>query len=123
MISDAFVPRIAEIPHSSGPDVTYGVMRSEGDTLYYMAGVAVSAPGAVPAGMEPVTIPAGTNAIFRYPRSRLGEGFAEIFQRLLPASGFTQVPDAPLFERYDEDFCPDKPSSLVEIGIPVRRKA
>ena len=117
-----FVPRIAEIPHSSGPGVTYGVMRSEGDTLYYMAGVAVTAPGPVPAGMESLPLPAGTYAIFRYPLSRLGEGFGEIFGRLLPASGFVQIPGVPLFERYDEDFCPDKPDSLVEIGIPVRRK-
>lgn len=117
-----FVPRMAEIPHSTGPDVTYGVMRSDGDTLYYMAGVAVTAPGTVPAGMESLAIPAGTYAIFRYPLSRLGEGFAEIFERLLPASGFAQIPGASLFERYDENFCPDKPASLVEIGIPVRRK-
>jgi AraC family transcriptional regulator len=117
-----FVPRRAEIAHSSGPEVTYGVMRSDGDTLYYLAGVAVTGPGLVPAGMESIAIPAGEYALFRYPLSRLGEGFGEIFERLLPASGFAQIPGLPLFERYDEDFCPDKPASLVEIGIPVRRK-
>lgn len=117
-----FESRIAEIPRSSGPGVTYGVMRSEGDTLYYMAGVAVTAPGPVPAGMETQAIPAATYAIFRYPLSRLGEGFGEIFERLLPASGFAPLHGAPLFERYDENFCPDQPDSLVEIGIPVRPK-
>jgi len=118
-----FVARIDEIASPAEPRVSYGVMRDEGDTLHYMAAVSVSASGPVPAGMESQVIPAGTYASFHYPLSGLGEGFGEIFGRLLPASDYVQVPGRPLFERYDEAFDPGNPGSLVQIGIPVRRKS
>jgi len=75
----------------------------------------------IPAGMESLVIPAGEWASFRYPLSRLGEGFGEIFGTLLPQSGFEQSA-GPYFERYDEAFCPDEPQSLVQICLPVRRR-
>lgn len=117
-----FVARIGEIAHPAEDRVTYGVMRHEPpDALYYLAAIAVTSPGKVPAGMDCVVLPASTYATFRYPLSDLGRGFGEIFDRLLPSSGYVQVPGQPLFERYDEAFCPEVPASLVEIGIPVRR--
>lgn len=120
-----FVPRIAEIPDACEPGVTYGVMQyHDGATapLHYMAAVSVASAEAVPAGMESGGLAAGTYAGFRYPLSGLGKGFAEIHERLLPASGFHQAP-GPFFERYDEAFDPGNPASMVEIYLPVRERA
>jgi AraC family transcriptional regulator len=116
-----FVARIDEITNSAEPRVSYGVMRSEGDALLYTAAVSVSAANGAPQGMESLVIPAGTYASFRYPLSGLGTGFGDIFNKLLPSSGFVAIAGAPLFERYDEAFDPGNPASTVEICIPVRR--
>jgi AraC family transcriptional regulator len=66
-------------------------------------------------------VPAGTYASFSYPLSGLGKGFGEIFNRLLPESGYVPTPAAS-FERYDEKFDPANPQSAVEILIPVRKR-
>lgn len=116
-----FVARIAEIHGQTEPPVTYGVMRSQADALQYMAGVAVRAGERAPPGMESVGLPAGRYAVFRYPLSRLGEGFGEIFGRLLPSSDYAQAP-GPLFERYGASFDPHDPQSIVEIYLPVRHR-
>lgn len=117
-----FVARIGEIANPAEERVTYGVMRHEPpDALYYLAAVAVDSAGNLPPGMDSLVVPAGTYATFRYPLSDLGRGFGEIFNQLLPSSGYVPIPGQPLFERYDEAFCPDEPASLVEIGIPVKR--
>jgi AraC family transcriptional regulator len=118
-----FVARIDEIANAAEPNVTYGMMwHALGSMveLHYLAAVSVSGPGAVPAGMTRLDVPAGTYASARYPFSGLFKGFGEVFENLLPASGYTQVP-GPYFERYDEKFDPRNPSSLVEICLPVRR--
>src|SRR4029453_13540167 len=73
-----FVARIPEIENPGEPGVSYGVMRDEGGPLNYMAGVAGAAVGRVPQGMESLTIPAATYAVFRYPLSGLAKGFGEI---------------------------------------------
>jgi predicted transcriptional regulator YdeE len=117
-----FVGRMAEIEGRTEPKVTYGVMRGGPDVLNYLAGVAVSSPARVPAGMETLIVPAGTYAAFEYPLSGLGKGFHEIFSRLLPASDYDVIP-APYLERYGESFCPDDPQSVVEILLPVRSRA
>lgn len=116
-----FVARIPEIAHPATPRVTYGVMTPVGPDmagLDYMAGVAVSEAAALPEGLSSWLLPAGTYAVFRCPLDRLGAGYGEIFGTWLPASDWVQAA-GPLFERYDEDFCPDRPASLVEIGVPV----
>lgn len=115
-----FVARLAEIRGRTEPEVTYGVMRHDPpDALFYMAAVAVAAAAGIPRGMESHEVPAGTFARFRYPLARLGEGFGEIFDQLLPSSGYTQAPGF-LLERYGESFDPGDANSLVEILIPVR---
>ncbi|HUQ10120.1 MAG TPA: GyrI-like domain-containing protein [Steroidobacteraceae bacterium] len=118
-----FVARIDEIQGLAEPRVSYGVMRMQGDSLHYMAAVSVSGSGSVPEGMETSRLPAGTYASFSYPLSALGKGFGEIYDELLPSSGYAQIPGQPLYERYDEAFDPGNPHSMVHIGIPVRRKA
>jgi AraC family transcriptional regulator len=117
-----FVARIDEIENPLEPNVSYGVMwpGESMDVLNYMAVMSVAKLGQVPSGMESTTLPAGSYASFKYPLSGLGQGFGEIFSRLLPSSGFVQTP-GPLFERYDEKFDPKNSSSLVEIGVPVKK--
>jgi AraC family transcriptional regulator len=116
-----FVARESEVEGRTEPNATYGVMRPEPpDALFYMAAVAVPAGARVPAGMQSREVAAGSYARFRYPLARLAEGFGEIFERLLPSSGYVQVPGF-LLERYDEAFDPGDRNSLVEILIPVRR--
>jgi AraC family transcriptional regulator len=118
-----FVPRIAEIEAQTDPGVTYGVMwhgQGSMDDLHYMAAVAVASPARVPKSMESLILPAGEYAVFSYPLSDLGKGFGEIFDRLLPQSGFEQAP-GPYFEHYDRAFDPGIPAARVGIHIPVRR--
>jgi AraC family transcriptional regulator len=114
-----FVARFPEIAGRTEPRVTYGVMRHEPpDALFYMAGVAVAAGTKAPSGMEIREVGAASYARFQYPIARLGEGFAEIFNRLLPSSGYVQAPGY-LLERYGESFDPHDVNSPVEILIPV----
>ena len=96
-----FVARIPEIPHPLEPRVSYGVMRSSADmkSLEYLAGVSVTSADRIPAGMQSIAVPAGTYAEFSYPISALGKGFAEVFNKLLPASNYSQVPRAYHLER------------------------
>jgi AraC family transcriptional regulator len=117
-----FVARIPEIAHQTTPRVAYGVMAPAGadrQALDYLAGVAVSNDGNLPDGVSSWTLPGRSYAVFRCPLDGLGAGYGEIFGRWLPESGFVQAA-GPLFERYDEDFCPTRPESLVEIGVPVQ---
>jgi AraC family transcriptional regulator len=118
-----FVARIPEIQGQTEPKVTYGVMWQDDsmDVLNYLAGVAVRDETPIPKGMTSMSLPPGTYAVFRYPLSGLGKGFGEIYNRLLPASDYSPI-RAPSFERYDESFDPGNPGSLVQIGIPVRRR-
>ncbi|RYE80549.1 MAG: AraC family transcriptional regulator [Hyphomicrobiales bacterium] len=117
-----FVARIGEIANPAETAVTYGVMQSREGGLDYLAAIAVTSADAVPPGMTVQILPAGAYACFSYPLSGLAAGFAEIHERLLPASGHVQRP-GPSFERYGADFCPDDPASLVEIWLPVAPKA
>jgi AraC family transcriptional regulator len=117
-----FVARIDEIPSPAEPGVSYGVMRYEAGDLEYAAAVAVAGPGGVPDGMVSLSLPAATYAVFSYPLSRLGKGFAEIHDERLPRSGWQPVGGV-FFERYDEQFDPTNPQSAVGIYIPVRRKS
>ncbi len=115
-----FVARSPEIQGQTELAVSYGIMRQESqDTLLYIAGAAVSPRSVAPVGMEIREVAAGSYARFSYPFGRLGEGFGEIFNRLLPASEYSQAPGF-LLERYGKSFDPNNANSIVEILIPVR---
>jgi AraC family transcriptional regulator len=119
-----FVARIDEIEHAAEPGVSYGVMNfeaGENPVLHYMAAISVNGAGRQPRGMTRLTIPAAKYASFRYPLSALTQGFCEIFEQLLPASGYAQIP-GPYFERYNQAFDPANPASEVQICLPVRRR-
>jgi AraC family transcriptional regulator len=113
-----FVARIAEIENPAENHVAYGVMRPLPDALLYMAGISVSKVGRIPDGMEWITIPGSTYAVFSYPLSQLGKGFGEIYNQLLPKSGLRILP-GPSLEHYGADFKAHDPQSPVGIWIPV----
>ncbi len=113
-----FMSREAEVGGRTEPKVTYGVMRAAGAALDYLAAVAVQPGTPAPSGLDRVEVPAGLFAVFAYPFAQLGEGYHEIFSKLLPESGYQQRHDW-MLERYDENFCPDEPQSRVEILVPV----
>lgn len=117
-----FVARIPEIRDPLEPQVSYGVMQFREGTpapLFYLAAVSVSSHEPVPHGMQSLVLAGGPYARFQYPLGDLGKGFGEIFTRLLPSSDYRQAA-GPFFERYDENFDPGNPGSLVEIYLPVR---
>jgi predicted transcriptional regulator YdeE len=118
-----FVARIGEIQNKTEPGVTYGVMRHEEATFEsfdYMAAVAVSNAHIIPDGLTRATVPGGTYAAFTFPISGLQKGFHEIFNHLLPGSGYVQTP-GPYYERYGETFDIADSNSPVEIYLPVKR--
>ena len=119
-----FVARIDEIQDTREPKVSYGVMWNGASmgVLHYLAAVSVAKPTRVPQAMTMLTLPSGSYASFRYPLSGLVDGFCEIFDRLLPSSGYAQAA-SPFFERYDEAFDARNPGSLVEICLPIRSNA
>jgi AraC family transcriptional regulator len=118
-----FVARIDEIENALEPRVSYGVMWSGAsmEELHYIASISVTSAVRIPAGMTSHALAAGTYASFKYPLSGLQQGFREIFEKLMPASGYVQLNTAHL-ERYDEAFNPENSASLVEICLPVRAK-
>jgi AraC family transcriptional regulator len=117
-----FVARIPEIGSPAEPGVTFGAMQDAGNGLLYLAAVQVDAAATTPPGMTRVDVPAGDYAVFEFPFGKIGEAFPFIFDTWLPGSGYAQ--DGPLLlERYGSDFCPDQPTSPMQVRVPVRRRA
>lgn len=117
-----FVSRIPEINPLLEPEVSYGVMQmspGEPEKLTYLAAVSVPPETQAPSGMTRFTVPAGQYAVFEFALSDVGPAFGFIFETWLPSSAFSAA-ESPLFERYDENFNPDDPKSLVEAYIPIR---
>ena len=120
-----FMDRVAEIEPVLEPQVSYGVMQmlpGEPESLSYLAAVSVPSAAKVPDGMTAQTLPGGPYAVFEFPLSDIGDSFGFILGTWLPASGFEQA-ESPLFERYNENFNPENPKSLVEAHIPIRPRS
>jgi AraC family transcriptional regulator len=117
-----FVARIPEIASPTEPGVTFGAMQDSGGSLLYLAAVQVGATAPTPRDMTRLDVPAGDYAVFEFPFGKMGEAFPFIFDTWLPGSGYMQ--DGPLLlERYGVDFCPDQPTSPMQVRVPVRRRA
>lgn len=118
-----FVARLAEIAGVTEPRTTFGAMRNEpGDVLIYLAAVPVAADAPTPTGTTAWDVPAGEHAVFEFPFGDIGKAYPFIFGQWLPGSGRRQA-DAPLLERYGPDFCPDQPSSPMQVRVPLRARA
>jgi len=86
------------------------------------AAIEVSDFNSPPAGMETLE-PEGLYAVFTY-KGAASEGakaFRYIFQEWLPASGYT-LDDRPHFERMDDKYKHEDPSSEEEFWIPIKPK-
>jgi len=98
-------------------------------TFEYMTGVEVADASAVPAEFSVVAIPAQKYAVFSHRGHIAGlrETFDTIWSKALPESGLqvaTAVAGAPdFFEFYTQEFDPTTLSGVIEIWIPIQRKA
>lgn len=124
----SFMPRRKEISNAKG-SLLYSVQRYgcgfyeefDPDRIFEKWAVAeVPDFSQVPEGMETLTIPAGTYAVFVY-RGRPGDAagfFRSIFGEWLPASGW-KLALRPHFEVIGERYKHDDPESEEEVWIPV----
>ncbi len=117
-----FVPSLGKIPTQMGSE-TFGVCYG-GDkdgSFEYMAGVEVQSTSDLPSGFTHLRLPSQRYAIFNHTKhvSKIAETFDAIYRKWLPNSGL-QAADAPAFEKYNEDFCPDKGLGGIEIWVPIK---
>ena len=75
--------------------------------------------GEIPAATEPRV----SYGVMQYRQGAPAPVFymAAVFNRLLPSPEYQQAA-GPYFERYDEEFDPGNPASIVEIYLPVRAR-
>lgn len=124
-----FAPRQAEVScrlgaaryslQTYGPD--YFANFNPSAEFEKWAAVEVADFSAVPAGMEPLLLPAGLYAVFLYqgdPRAGAGV-FQYIFGTWLPASGYV-LDYRPHFELLGENYRNDDSASEEEIWIPIQ---
>jgi predicted transcriptional regulator YdeE len=117
-----FAPSLGKIPGQKGKS-TYGVCHGEEKAggFDYMAGVEVQNTKDLPSGFTHLKIPAHRYAVFTHSKhvSELPKTLDAIYCKWLPNSGL-QAGNAPFFERYTEEFCPDKGVGGIEIWVPVK---
>ena len=116
----AFALQMGGVPGRIG-NAAYGVCRmSDGGGFEYICGVEVADFSAVPQTWSRINLPATRYAVFvhRGPVSSIRATFESIWRDWLPTSGF-QVADAPLLERYGEDFDSASATGNVEIWVPL----
>ncbi|MFD2610890.1 MerR family transcriptional regulator [Paenibacillus gansuensis] len=118
-----FLPREHEITGKVEPHIAYGVCvpREEGCILSYYAGYETETGAQVPEGMETITVPAQTYAVFIHKGTAEGISgtFELIYSTWLKQHGLEPVPGMDL-EVYGERFYgPMSAESETEIYIPV----
>jgi AraC family transcriptional regulator len=116
-----FGPHIGKVPHQVG-SVTYGVSSDVDETGFdYLAGVEVASLAGLDESFRTLTLPATEYAVFthRGHASGIHQTCEAIWGKWLPESG-RQFSQAPLFERYGEDFDPATSSGVVEIWCPLQ---
>jgi AraC family transcriptional regulator len=117
-----FLPHFGKVPGQVG-NVAYGVMHNqdEEDNFDYVCGVEVPNFSKLPPGFVGVRIPAQKYAVFahRHHISAIRRTWATIWAKWLPESKYEAV-DAPVFERYAEDFDSRTGTGGVEVWVPVK---
>jgi AraC family transcriptional regulator len=117
-----FVPSLGKIPNQKGKS-TYGVCHGDDakGSFEYMAGVEVQSTADLPSGFTHLKVPAHRYAVFTHSKhiSELPKTLDAIYCKWLPNSGL-EAAHAPFFERYTEEFCPDKGMGGVEVWIPIK---
>lgn len=84
------------------------------------AAIPVNQIATIPDGMQHMTIPAGTYAVFIHkgPAHTFPETLGWIFNTWLPSSGYV-LEDRPHFEVLEETYLPTDPNAEEEIWIPI----
>ncbi len=117
-----FLPHFGNIPGQISR-VAYGVICNSDDegNFDYICGVEVSDFSALPADFSHVRIPEQRYAVFSHREhiSAIRRTMNTIWSKWLPESAH-EVVDAPLFERYAEDFDSTTGKGGVEVWIPIK---
>jgi AraC family transcriptional regulator len=117
-----FAQALERIPGRVG-SVAYGVCCNGDDTgkFDYIAGVEVSDVSELPGEFSRVQLPEQRYAVFTHRDhvSTIRRTFDAIWNEWLPASG-VKAADAPIFERYGENFDPLTGNDGIEIWVPVK---
>jgi AraC family transcriptional regulator len=120
-----FGAHIGFVPRQVGPE-TYGVACKFDETgsFEYIAGVQVSAFGALPEAFATVRIRAQHYAVFSHHEhvSMLRRTHYTIWNKWLPEWAM-EMADAPNFERYGKGFNPVTGTGLIEVWMPVNDRA
>ena len=116
-----FAPHIGHVPGQVGR-VAYGVRSNfdEEGMLDYLSGVEVSSFDGLPDELDRLRIPARRYAVFfhRDHVSTIRATFHAIWSRWQAESSH-KIADAPDFERYGEQFDPERGAGGVEIWVPI----
>ncbi|GMV91086.1 MAG: hypothetical protein AMXMBFR82_08640 [Candidatus Hydrogenedentota bacterium] len=116
-----FAPQIGKVPGQVGNN-SYGVSWNyDGKEFDYLCGVEVSDTSGLPENFEHVRLAPRRYAVFTHHGdvSTLPDMIQRIWAEWLPASGH-KAAQAPCFERYTEEFCPDTGTGGMEIWIPIQ---
>lgn len=117
-----FAPHIGKVPGQVGK-TSYGVCWNykPGQGFDYLTGVEVQDAAKLPKDFSQVRVPPQRYAVFTHQGhvSKIPATLDAIWQKWLPNSGH-QPGDGPSFERYSEDFDPQKGAGGVEIWVPIQ---
>jgi len=118
-----FVPHIGKVPQQVG-QIAYGVCFNNDDAGHfdYLCGVEVADFSALPEDFARMRIGEQRYAVFvhRDHISTIRRTWNTIWNKWLPESG-QEVADAPVFERYDEQFNSITGMGGVELWVPLKR--
>ena len=118
----SFVPRIGHIPGQVG-NAAYGIVHNsdEDGNQDYMCGVEVHDFSKLPADLDRLRLAPQRYAVFEHTGhvSGIGSTWNTIWSKALPESEL-EVVDAPVLERYGEEFDGRAGTGGVELWIPVR---
>lgn len=96
--------------------VSYGT--GEGESFYYLAGMAVDDDAPTPDGLTRYQVPLATYAVFETTMDGIGETWNRVFSKWLPASGYEYAWEAPSYEEYPPD---TDDASTVLLYVPVMK--
>jgi AraC family transcriptional regulator len=117
-----FLPHFGHIPGQIGR-IAYGVNWNgdEEGNFDYVCGVEVSDFSRLPRDLASVRIPGQRYAVFRHREhiSTIRRTWNTIWTKWLPQSGH-EAADAPLFERYGEEFEPTTGNGGLELWVPLK---
>jgi AraC family transcriptional regulator len=119
-----FAPHIGKVPGQVVARVAYGVVTNSGKGIDYLAAVEVTGTKVLPKDFVQASLPAQRYAVFAHEGhvSKLKDTMDAIW-KWFPTSGLehARTAGAPaFFERYGEEFDPQKGTGGIEVWVPVK---